>query len=700
MRNSRLWALTGAAALAISCTVAAAWPASGTPGPARSTLRGSLTPAKERAHPAGAVAASSAVSFNLMLTMRDAAGAQALVRQVSTPGSAQFHHYLSLSTWVARYAPTAANVATATAWLRGEGFSVGALPKDRLYIPASGTAAEVEKAFGVTLGYYKVNGHTVRLANGSLTIPAALSGVVTGAVGVNQQVATTGLAVQPTVAAAAAATAAAAAKPAQEPPPPGGFRNPQPCSRYWGAKTDTADSGSLYAPYTHPLPYDICGYTPSQLRGAYHISGTTAGGDGTGVAIAIVDAYDSPTLFADAHEYFQLNDKSHPLNASQFFNLAPATVDDVGLCGGSGWYAEQALDVESSHAMAPGADILFVGAQDCLDNSLLSALTTAITSGASVVSDSWGDTLGDVFTDAATKTAYDDTFLVADGTGVSVLFSSGDFGDNFGISGIAAPDYPASSPFITAVGGTTLEVNRHNHRAAEYGWSTGKQTLCQSSTTNCGSATKPAGSLGWQVGGGGGTSYTYLEPYYQTPVVPSALTFRNVAVTGAPMRVLPDISMDGDAQSGMLIGLTQTFPDGTKTVTKYGQFKEGGTSLASPLLAGVIADADQKAGVSLGFLNPVLYRASTVAGTYNDILPPMNPKATAVIRVDYANTVDNSAGYVISLRVIDYQGPETYCDATGNCATRLVTLSAGPGFDSLTGLGSAGPDFVSELAKF
>jgi subtilase family serine protease len=641
------------------------------------------------------VAASSAVSFNLMLTMRSAAGAQALVRQVSTPGSAQFHHYLSLKTWVARYAPTAASVTTAANWLRGEGFHVGALPKDRLYIPASGSAAQVEKAFGVTLGYYKVNGHTVRLANGSLTIPASLNGVVTGAVGVNQEVATTGLAVQP--AAPVAAAAAAAAKPAQEPPPPGGFVNPQPCSsRYWGSKVDHTDSGSLYAPYTHPLPYDICGYRPSQLRGAYNISGTAAGGDGAGVTIAIVDAYDSPTLLSDAQTYFTDNDASHKLLSSQFSNLEPASVDDAGLCGGSGWYAEQALDVESSHAMAPGANILFVGAQDCLDNSLLGALTTAITSGASVVSDSWGDTLGDVFTDAATKTAYDDTFLVADGTGVSVLFSSGDEGDNFGISGIAAPDYPASSPFITAVGGTTLEVNRTGHRAAEYGWSTGKQTLCESSTTNCGSATKSAGSLGWQVGGGGGTSYSYLEPYYQTPVVPSAITFRNVAITGAPMRVVPDIAMDADAQSGMLIGLTQTFPDGTR----YGQFKEGGTSLASPLLAGVIADADQKAGIPLGFLNPTLYKAYTVAGTYNDILPPPHPNATAVVRVDYANTVDNSAGYVISLRVIDYQGPETYCDATGNCATRLVTLSAAPGFDSLTGLGSAGPKFVSELAKF
>ena len=124
--------------------------------------------------------------------------------------------------------------------------------------------------------------------------------------------------------------------------------------------------------------------------------------------------------------------------------------------------------------------------------------------------------------------------------------------------------------------------------------------------------------------------------------MPSALALRNEALFGpVPLRVVPDMSMDADAQSGMLIGLTQTFPNGTY----YDQFKEGGTSLASPLLAGVIADADQAAGIPLGFLNPVLYKASLGGNsTFEDILPPSNPNAAALIRVDYANTVDASAG--------------------------------------------------------
>ncbi len=695
MKHARLLALSASVGLAVSfgaAGTAAANAATTTVQPHRITLRGSSVPATERAHSAGAVAAKSKVSFDLVLKLRNASGAAAFVRAVSSPGSRQFHHYLSDAQWVSRYGPTSSAVAKAKSWLRANHFTITSVPKDRLFIAASGTAAQVERTFGVKLGYYMVTGHKVRLANGALSIPASMSGVVTGAAGVNQSVATPGL---------TQVGATKSAKPAQEPAPPAGFRNPQPCSKYWGQKTDTADSTSLYAPYTGPLPYDICGYKPAQLRGAYGLAHSVATGtNGKGVTLAIVDAYDSPTLLSDAQQYFNMNDPSHPLSSSQFTNIEPATVGNEGACAASGWFAEQALDVEASHSMAPGANIQFVGAQDCFDNNLLAAENTAITNGASVVSNSWGDAVGDLFEDAAAKNAFDTTFMLAASTGVSIMFSSGDDGDNFADFGLAAPDYPASSPFVTAVGGTSLEVNASRSRAAEYGWSTAKQTLCAPATAppTCGSATTPVGKLAWQAGDGGGTSYTYTQPYYQAPVVPQALALRNEALFGpVPLRVIPDISMDADANTGMLIGLTQTFPDGVK----YGQFKEGGTSLASPLLAGVIADADQAAGIPLGFLNPVLYKAYTQKpSAFFDVNAPTNPDAAAVVRVDYANTVDATNGYLVSVRAINYAGPETYCDGTGNCATRNVTLTSTNGFDSLTGLGSVGPRFVGVLSRF
>jgi subtilase family serine protease len=627
--------------------------------------------------------------FDLNLKLRNAAGAQKFVRQVSSPGSKQFHKYLTDKQWVARYGPTSASLAKAEAWLRSQGFKVALVPKTHLYVAASGSVAKVEKAFGVTLGYYKVNGHKVLLAKSALSIPGSLASAVTGAAGVNQSVATTSLTSQgrtPKV------------TPNQEPPPPAGFRNPQPCSKAFNTMPDTADSSSLYAPFTGH-DYDICGYKPGQLRSAYGINGSvSAGADGSGVGVAIVDAYDSPTLLADSQRYFKQNDGTHPLDSGQFFNDEPATVANEAECGASGWRAEQSLDVQAVHSMAPGAAILYVGAVDCLDTSLLDAVTTAITSGASVVTDSWGDLAGDLLEDNASKTAFDDTFMVADSTGVSVLFSSGDDGDNFAVTGLAVPDYPPTSPFVTAVGGTTLEVNAAGHRGAEFGWSTAKQTMCAGvSTTNCGTATSPAGALAWQAGGGGGSSYTYTEPFYQSNVVPPALADRNIALFGVPTRDVPDISMDADAQSGMLIGLTQSFPGGNH----YGQFKEGGTSLASPLFAGVIADADSAASSPLGFLNPELYKAwSDTPTAFTDIVPPANANASSVIRVDFANTVDNTDGFSVSLRAINYAGPETYCDGTGNCATRNVTLTTAPGFDGLTGLGTISSKFIATLSKF
>ena len=700
MKAARTWALVGSVGLAVSFTAVAAGQAVAKPTPNRITLRGSLTPAVERAHPAGKVSASSRVRFDLLLTMRNAAGARTFVRQVSSPGSRLFHKFLTRQQWIARYGPTNASIASARSWLRSQGFAVGSVPKTHLYVSASGTAAQVERAFGVTLGYYMVNGHRVRLANGTLSIPAGISGSVAGVVGVNQFIARNDLAVQ--------GRSPAAAPAAAEPPPPAGFRNPQPCTSSFNSRVDTADSKKLYSPpfANKRLDYDICGYVPSQIRSAYGIAGAVSKGDnGSGVGVAIVDAYDSPTLLSDSQRYFTQNDPANPLSAGQFFNDEPATTSNIDVCGGPGWRAEQSLDVQAVHGMAPGAAILYVGAASCFDADLLAAENVAISSGASAVTNSWGSLAGDLFVDAATKTAYDNTFLVADATGVSVMFSSGDAGDNFATIGIAAPDFPSIDPFVTSVGGTTLEINAKGNRAAELGWSVAKLPMCIGvmNHRHC-PGTTAAGPLAFQAGGGGGTSFTYTQPFYQAGVVPAALALRNEALFGpVPLRVAPDIAMDADAQSGMLIGLRQTFPEGVH----YGQFKEGGTSLASPLFAGVIADADQAAGNTLGFLNPELYdvAAKIIAGkapaaTFNDIVPPSDPASSAVIRVDFTNTVNSANGFNVSARAIDYEGPETFCDGTGNCETRNVTLNTAPGFDSITGIGSVGPQFLQIMSLF
>ena len=195
-------------------------------------------------------------------------------------------------------------------------------------------------------------------------------------------------------------------------------------------------------------------------------------------------------------------------------------------------------------------------------------------------------------------------------------------------------------------------------------------------------------------GGGGGTSYEYAEPSYQEGVVPQVLAERNSAITGILNRVEPDISMDADPTTGMLVGETQEFPNGTY----YDQYRIGGTSLSSPLFAGVMADADQAAGGALGFANPLLYKLAAspqAASAFNDIVPAGKQ---ALVRVDYLNDVDRKEGTKTTVRVLDYEGREEFCSGTGNCTKQKVALSVTPGFDSMTGIGSPGNGLIAALA--
>ena len=175
MTSVRSWAALASVGLAVSAAaVTTGSPASAAPSSGRAALAGSLTTGAERSRPEGRVAAGASVSFDLNLSLRNAAGAQALLKAISTPGSAQYRHYLTQAQWIARFAPTAATVSSAKTWLRQQGFSVGVVPADRLFIPATGTAAQVERAFNTTLGTFKVNGKDLRLANSALSIPSAI----------------------------------------------------------------------------------------------------------------------------------------------------------------------------------------------------------------------------------------------------------------------------------------------------------------------------------------------------------------------------------------------------------------------------------------------------------------------------------------------------------------------------------------------
>ncbi|HEV3145079.1 MAG TPA: S53 family peptidase [Gemmataceae bacterium] len=316
--------------------------------------------------------------------------------------------------------------------------------------------------------------------------------------------------------------------------------------------------GGGATPYGSPGP---TGYTPAQIRHAYGFdqitfnNGTVAG-DGRGTTIAIVDAYDDPNIANDLHQ-FDLQ-----------FGLADPTFTKVNQSGGSsmpaangGWASEIALDVEWAHAIAPGANILLVEANDASFANLLSAVSFAANqSGVVAVSMSWG---GGEFSG---ETSYDSTFQTPSGhQGVTFVASSGDNG--------APPSYPAVSPNVLSVGGTTLNLTGSNTISSESGWS----------------------------GSGGGISSVESQPSYQNGVVTQTST----------RRANPDVAYDADPNTGFPV--YDSYNNGSSA--PWSQF--GGTSDASPQWAALIAIADQgRIAAGLGSLDgpsqtlPKLYSLS------------------------------------------------------------------------------------------
>lgn len=317
-------------------------------------------------------------------------------------------------------------------------------------------------------------------------------------------------------------------------------------------------------------------YTAKDLQGAYGVTSMLSSGyNGAGETIAIIDAYGDPTIQQDLATF------------DAKFNLPPVdlTVIPVGpyqpsLGVTTGWDAETALDVEAAHAMAPAAHInLLVAANS--SNALMEAIQVVVTRHlGNVVSMSWGlgeNTYGESGFSAAGYLNYayaDYWFQVGAAEGISFFSSSGDLGAYDG-STVATADFPSSSPFVTGVGGTTLYITP----------TSGSLSALNSSATYAGESAWSISPQypGQQVSSGGGYSHLFAQPYYQAGAVSSAT------------RTVPDVAADANPYTGFVI------------VLEGGEYIIGGTSLSSPLWAGMTAVMDQYVGRSLGALNPYLY---------------------------------------------------------------------------------------------
>ncbi|MFC4035487.1 protease pro-enzyme activation domain-containing protein [Streptomyces polygonati] len=590
----------------------------------------------------GATADAGQVTVRVYLAGRDAAGLTAYATAVSDPNSASYGKYLTPAQAQSRFGATQAQISAVTDWLNSAGLKVTG--SNQHYLTATGDVAAAEKTFGTQLHNYTRNGHTYHAPATTASAPASLRGAVLTVSGLDN----------------------APKKSTHDdvlPPPEAAFANSGPFSSSYGSNVDP----KLPKAFGEHPPYVIKGYTGDQLRAAYGAGPYT----GKGVKVALTDAYASPTIAQDAAQYAKLHG-DQKYKSGQLTQVLPSDYNSTEDCDAAGWYGEETLDVEAVHAVAPDAGIVYVGGASCNDDDLLDALSTVVDHHlADIVSNSWGDIEENETPDVAAE--YDQVFKLGAAEGIGFYFSSGDNGDNVASSGTKQVDTPGNSPWATSVGGTSLGVGRHNEYEFETGWGTQKGTLSADGK----SWTTPV----YTSGAGGGTSQLYAQPAYQRGIVPNALALANGGTV--KQRVEPDIAAVADPTTGFLVGQTQTFSDGS---VKYGEYRIGGTSLASPVIAGVQALAEQaRHGRSIGFANPLIY-SEYGTSAYHDVTDtPFGPKVTlADARVDFVNSENAADGTVTSLRVLGHD----------------ASLAATRGYDDVTGVGTPTSHYVSGFGRW
>ena len=418
------------------------------------------------------------ITANVYLADRDTAALAAFAKAVSTPGTAQYHHYLTAAQTKSLFAPTAAEAHAVEGWATSNGLRVGAVTSGfGAHVQVTGTASAIAHAFGVKFGSYQVGAKKQAqkfwAPEEAASVPASIRGDVLTVTGLD--------------------SAKHQATPDDTlPPPPQNYFVAPWSSAYYGQKVAAGPYGTVAGTTTKiptvngkAQPWTVTGYTPAQIRGAYNVA--QSGETGKGVTVAIIDAYTPATLKSDANEYAQWAagqpggnpalDK--PFATGQFKEVqhpGATTYDDTSAsdCGASGWYGESTLDVESVHGMAPDANVTYIGASDCTDAGLGNALAYVVNNhAASIVTDSWGEPYR---RRPRWSSVYDQMFEAGATEGIGFFFSAGDTATRTRTTRTPTDqvqvDYPDSSPWVTSVGGTSLAIGKNENYEGETSWGT------------------------------------------------------------------------------------------------------------------------------------------------------------------------------------------------------------------------------------
>lgn len=498
----------------------------------RVNISGQTAPLVSQAHLLSATDAQQQLNLSIALQMRNGAVLDGLLAALYDPRSVQYHQYLTPSQFNQLFAPTADTVQQVVTFIQSQGLNVTSVASNNLLIDVSGTVAQVQQAFGTQINTYQL-GNQIFYANTTPpSVPAAISPFITSITGLDNSVQYNPLYRRLT-------------------------RNP--------AHLHSSSS-------SHTSLVGQSGYSPKDLSAAYNATPLQSAGvlgDNQTVALFELDGYRQ----SDVAQYFQTNNLGSP-------SITNVLVDNAS--GAAGQTAlEVELDIEIVAAMAPHAHQLIYEGPNTTPglNGTYNKIVTD--NQAQIVSISWG--LCETSTGAAEVQTLDAIFKQAAAQGISLFAASGDSGSYDCSDSNLAVDFPASDPYVTAVGGTNLQLN-----AGAYGSET---AWANSSDTH----RSPKGA-----GGGGGISNTFKMPSWQT-----GSGVQNHYSNGN--REVPDVSANADPATGYSVYCTVT----NAGCPASGWITVAGTSAAAPLWAASTALINQslvsQGKSTIGYANPALY---------------------------------------------------------------------------------------------
>ncbi len=622
---------------------------------------------------------SKQINIAVWLKQRNKPALDALVRQMYTKGSPNYHHFLTMEQYRANFAPTAKDAATVSDFLKSHNLSVSYTDKHNHFVMAKGRVSDMQSAFNTKINRFSMNGQVFHGNMSAPSIKGAASNLVATVQGLNN------LRFQPH---SMVATDPDTGKAFPGMPLTGANPNGQVFSgncigsggqtvhfTTGGGNPQATYHGSRYgAPITNAPPNAApCGYDPAEIQKGYGLNALyRKGWDGTGQTVVIVDAFGSDTIGVDANLFSAINGLP-ALSSSNFQIFYPTGFTTCG--PNCGWNVETSLDVEWAHSVAPGANIALVLAADNsftnLDLSVLFAIENGL---GNVISNSYGieELLLQIFLPSELVVQNTLNQLGA-ALGISVNFSTGDNGDFSVRDGFTTVSMPSSSPWATAVGGTSLFLKHDKSMNFQTGWGTNITRIANPIPNP---PTVPPINFGFQFGGGGGASGVWAKPWFQSGLP-------------GPARLVPDISYVGDPFTGTEVIYTpDAIPGDPQVITVV-----GGTSLSCPMFSGLWAIANQAAGVPLGQAAPYVYNLPP--GAVTDVLDvngahnvtgfiknPPNPLLT-FSAADLAAPLVNTTNFVSAL----YQSPFStrWNVITFGTDTGLTT---GPGWDNVTGVGT------------